>query len=147
VTDPGWRAISGDGPAAPRTGRVAARAAAAFCFAFAGFQVALAAGAPFGAATWGGATAVLSPGLRVASAAAAVYLTLAGAAMLVRAGDWGRALPRTPFRWFNAFLALQLTLNLAGDLASSSVVERYVMGAACAVGAILCVVAFLRAPN
>jgi hypothetical protein len=110
---------------------------------FAAFQVALALGAPFGRMTWGGATAVLAPGLRAASAGAAVYLLLAAAAMLVRSGDWGRRLPQAPFRWFNGFLALQLALNTLANLAAKTDAERFGMGSASAVGFVLCLWAFL----
>ncbi len=92
----------------------------------------------------GGSTAVLSTGMRVASAIAAVYLALAGAAMLVRSGDWGRDLPQAPFRWFNVFLAIQLVLNTAANMASHNAAERYGMGAASALGFLLCVCALLE---
>lgn len=126
-----------------RVGQWAARGAAAFCIAFAAFQVALSAGAPWGEMTWGGSTAVLAAGMRAASAGAAVYLTLAAAAMLIRSGDWGRRLPQAPFRWFNGFLAVQLALNTAANLASRNAAERYGMGAASALGFLLCVCALL----
>ncbi len=124
-----------------RAGRAAARGAAVFCAAFAAFQIALALGAPAGKMAWGGSTAVLSPGMRAASAGAGVYLLLAASAMLVRSGDLGRGLPQAPFRWFNGFLAIQLALNIAANLASQSAAERYGMGAATALGFILCVCA------
>jgi hypothetical protein len=126
-----------------RFGQIGARGAAAFCVAFAMFQIALAAGAPWGEMTWGGSTAVLSIGMRAASATAAVYLALAAAAMLVRSGDWGRGLPQAPFRWFNGFLAAQLALNTGANLASHNAAERYGMGAASALGFLLCVCALL----
>jgi hypothetical protein len=122
-------------------GRAAARGAAGFCVAFAAFQIALALGAPLGWMAWGGSTTVLPTGMRLASAGAAAYLLLAAAAMLVRSGDWGRSLPRAPFRWFSAFLAAQLLLNTAANLASRSAAERYAMAAASALGFILCLVA------
>lgn len=122
-------------------GHWASRGAAALCAGFAMFQAALVLGAPLGAMSWGGSSPVLSPPMRAASAAAAVYLLLASAAMLVRSGDWGRALPRAPFRWFNALLALQLALNTLGNLASKSQVERFGMGGASAMGCLLCLIA------
>jgi hypothetical protein len=115
--------------------------------AFALFQVALVLGAPLGAMTWGGSSPVLSPPMRVASAAAAVYLLLAAAAMLVRSRDWGQSLPQAPFRWFNALLALQLALNTAGNLASKNPAEQFGMGAASAIGFLLCLIAFAFAPD
>ncbi len=124
-------------------GAWAARGAAAFCAAFAAFQVALALGAPYGQMVWGGSSAVLPANLRAASAGAAAYLLLAGAAMLVRAGDWGRGLPQKLFWGFNAFLALQLGLNTLANLAAKSGAERFGMGAASALGCLLCVAALL----
>lgn len=128
-------------------GRWSARGAAAFCVAFAGFQAALALGAPFGEMSWGGSSAVLPPSLRAASAGAAVYLVLMGAAMLVRSGDLGRTLPGRPFWWINAILTFQLALNTAGNLASSNPVEQFGMGAASAAGFGLCLAALLAPPR
>ncbi|MES2343318.1 MAG: hypothetical protein V4597_16745 [Pseudomonadota bacterium] len=126
----------------PQLGRWAARGAAAFCLGFAGFQVALALGAPFGKMAWGGASpAVLPDTLKAASAGAAVYLALAALVMLVRAGDLGARLPRRPVWWINLLLAVQLGLNTLANLASQGDVERYGMGAASAVGCLLCLAA------
>jgi hypothetical protein len=102
-------------------------------------------GAPLGRMTWGGASPVLPRDLRAASAGAAVYLLLAAAALLVRAGDLGRGLPQRPFLWFNILLVVQLALNTAGNLASKTQAERYGMGAASAVGCLLCFAAALPA--
>ena len=118
-----------------------ARGAAAFCAAFAAFQVALALGAPYRQIAWGGSSAVLPGNLRAASAGAALYLLVAGAAMLVRSGDWGRRLPQKLFWGVNAFLALQLALNTLANLAAKEDAERFGMGAASAVGALLCLAA------
>ena len=115
----------------------AARGAALFCVVFALFQAALALGAPFGQIAWGGSSAVLPAGLRWMSAAGAAYLLLAAAIMEVRAGDWGRGLPRLPFLVFNVLLAAQLALNTAANFAAKSEGERYGMGAASAVGCVL----------
>src|SRR4051794_37589961 len=98
-------------------GRWSARGVALLCVAFAGFQVALALGAPYGEVAWGGSSAVLSGPMRAASAGAAAYLIVAAGLMEVRAGDWGRGWPRWPAFAFNAVLALQLALNTAGNLA------------------------------
>ena len=119
----------------------AARGAAAFCVGFAIFQAALALGAPYGQIAWGGSSAVLPSGLRWASAGAAIYLLLAAAVMEVRAGDWGRDLPRLPFLIFNILLAAQLMLNTLGNLATQTAGERYGMGAASAIGCALCLLA------
>ncbi|MBR7618474.1 hypothetical protein JKL49_03650 [Phenylobacterium sp. 20VBR1] len=123
----------------PALGRAAARGAALFFLAFAAFQVALALGAPYGKVAWGGASPpVLPDNLRAASAGAVVYLVLAAAAMLVRAGDLGARLPQRPFWWVNLVLAIQLALNTLANLAAQSDAERYGMGAASAVGCLLC---------
>jgi hypothetical protein len=116
-----------------------ARGAAVFCAGFALFQAALALGAPFGQIAWGGSSAVLPTGLRWTSAGAAVYLLVAAAIMEVRAGDWGRELPRLPFLIFNIFLAAQLALNTLANLATKTEGERYGMGAASAGGCVLCI--------
>jgi hypothetical protein len=92
---------------------------------------------------WGGADAVLPASLRPASAGAALYLLLAAAAMLVRAGDLGRRLPQAPVFWFNLLLTVQLALNTAGNLAAKSDAERFGMGAASALGCGLCLLAAL----
>lgn len=123
--------------------RWAARGAALFCIAFAAFQVALALGAPFGDVAWGGSIAVLPPALRWASLGAAVYLLLAAALMEVRAGDWGARLPRGPVIAFNVFLAAQLALNTLANLAAKTGAERYGMGAASALGCLLCLGALI----
>jgi hypothetical protein len=115
-----------------------ARGAAVFCVAFALFQAALALGAPFGQIAWGGSSAVLPASLRWTSAGAAAYLLVAAAIMEVRAGDWGRELPRLPFLVFNILLAAQLALNTLANLATQTAGERYGMGAASAVGCLLC---------
>ncbi|MDO8802687.1 hypothetical protein [Phenylobacterium sp.] len=129
-------------------GRAAARGAAGFCLAFAAFQVALALGAPFGRMAWGGASSpVLPDGLRAASTGAAVYLVLAAAVMLVRAGDLGVGLPHRPFWWINLVLAIQLALNTLGNLAAQGDVERYGMGAASLIGCALCLVALRARPR
>jgi len=120
------------------TSRWAARGAAVFCMAFSVFQAALALGAPFGQVVWGGSSPVLPASLRWASAGACAYLLAAAAIMEVRAGDWGRGLPRLPFLVFNVILAAQLFLNTAANLAAKTGVERYGMGAASAVGCLLC---------
>ena len=125
--------------------RWAARGAALFCVSFAAFQAALALGAPFGDIAWGGSIAVLPPTLRWASLGAAVYLLLAAALMAVRAGDWGARLPRGPVIAFNVFLAAQLALNTAANLAAKTGAERYGMGAASALGCLLCLGALFPA--
>ena len=132
----------------PGLGRMAARGAAVFCLAFAVFQVALALGAPYGQMAWGGASPpVLPDNLRAASAGAAVYLVLAAAAMLVRAGDIGQRLPGRLFWVLNLVLALQLALNTLANLAAQGFIERYGMGVASLMGCLLCLVALTAKPR
>ena len=126
--------------------RLSARGAALFCLAFAIFQAALALGAPYGEVVWGGATAVLSAGLRAASAGACVFLLAMAALMLGRAGDWGRRWPRWVFLAANILLAVQLALNTLANLAAKTGAERYGMGAASALGCLLCVAALIARP-
>lgn len=126
-------------PSALRRG--SARAAAFFCAAFAGFQAALAFGAPYGRSTWGGASAVLPANLRLASAVAAVVLAGFAGVMLVRAGDIGRRMPPRLFWALNALLGLQLALNTLGNLASRDAGERTTMAMASALGLVLCLAA------
>ena len=69
--------------------RWAAPVAAAMMFGLALFEAALAAGQPWGAVAWGGGdTGVLGTGLRVATAAAAIFW--AGAALVVLRGGGHR---------------------------------------------------------
>jgi hypothetical protein len=124
-------------------GRWAARAAALFCLAFAGFQVALALGAPYGHLSWGGSPPVLTPPFRAASAGAAVYLLIAAGVMLARAGDVGPRLPPRVLLGANVVLAIQLALNTAANLSSSSAGERAIMGPFSTLGAVLCLAALL----
>ncbi|GAB7191878.1 hypothetical protein NUM3379_25860 [Kineococcus sp. NUM-3379] len=93
--------------------------AAALAGGVAAFQVALAAGAPWGAAAWGGGNpGVLPPGLRAASAgSAAVYVLLAAAAASRRFPPRGR---RRVLGVASGVMVLGTALNLA----SPSGVER-----------------------
>ena len=124
-----------------RIGRLSARAASVFFGCFAVFQVGLALGAPLGEMAWGGgSSAVLSQSLRISSGIAAFYLAGAAAVMLVRSEDIGRTLPPVPFRWINGLLMVQMALNTAGNLASSTPMERFGMGSASLVGFGLCAI-------
>lgn len=76
--------------------------------------------------------------MRLASAAAALYLLVGAGLMAGQAGDWGRRWPRWPFLAFNILLAVQLALNTAANLAAKTGAERYGMGAASALGCLLC---------
>ena len=87
----------------------------------AGFQAALALGAPWGAASWGGGTdGVLPAGLRAASGVAAVLWLLVALVVVRRLlGPVGR-------RRVLLVLAVYLSLGVVLNLASPSPLERAV---------------------
>ncbi len=92
------------------------------------FQVALALGAPLGAAAWGGAETVLSPERRVSSGVAAVILLVEALIVCGRAGMLGTTRGwRRVFRVGIWVVVVQLALNTLANLASSSPYERYGM--------------------
>lgn len=116
--------------------RLAAGGAAGIYLSFAGLQAALAAGAPLGEHVWGGSQGrVLSPGMRVASVGAGVALVSMAHAVGRRAGFGG-----PPARWTGPATwatAAYMAVNTAGNLASTSRVERSVFGPATAVASAL----------
>lgn len=82
------------------------------------------------------------------SAAAALILVFAAWVVLARAG----AAPAGPLgdgflRWATWVVFGYLVLNTVTNLASSSVVERWVMGSIVTVTAILCLIVALAAPH
>ena len=104
-------------PAAKPTRRPAAAAAAAGFIAIAGFEAALALGAPLGNAAWGGANAHLAPGLRIASGITVAIWVFAA---LVVLGRTGYRVSKIPFRvclygtWvLFGYLSLGTLMNLA----------------------------------
>lgn len=123
--------------------RAAALGAAAICTSFAGLQIALAAGAPFGEHVWGGSQPrVLSGNMRIVAVGGAVVLVGMATVVSRRAGLIGR-----PARWLTPAtwtVAGYFALNTVGNLASSSDVERYVFGSATAVAAALAAVVARR---
>lgn len=114
-------------------------AASGLFAALAAFEAALAAGVPWGNAAWGGAQANLGGGLRVASGAAAVLFS--GAALVVLRRGGHRVWAPLPDRWLrpavwalSGYTALGTLLNTA----SSSDIERAVMGPTALSLAVLC---------
>lgn len=109
---------------------VAARVAAGVMLGVAAFQVALVAGAPWGAYTQGGDTeGALDPSGRVFAAVSCAVLLVMAAAILgrVREGPLKNAPGRlvTALAWFTTFYAaLAVVLNLATESSS----ERAVFG-------------------
>ncbi|HYU59686.1 MAG TPA: hypothetical protein VEK39_02900 [Solirubrobacterales bacterium] len=124
-----------------RTGRAGRAAAVAAAIGFAGiaiFQVALAAGAPWGHAAWGGAHAHLSTAQRIGSAAAVVVWTAAALIVLGRAGFWGAGKLAPLFQWGTWFLAGVSLLAALLNIASQSRWENLIFGPTALVLAILC---------
>jgi hypothetical protein len=116
-------------PPATRTGPWGA-AFAVFACGVGLFQVALALGAPWGAAAWGGAHAgVLPAGFRVASGVSA--LVWAGVAAVAA----GRLLGPVGRRRLLVGAAAYLTLGIVMNAASPSGIERAVWVPATALGA------------
>ena len=126
------------------SGRVARLVAALAAIGFASlavFQAALAAGAPWGHAAWGGGDADLSAGQRGASAIAAVIYVVAALIVLCRAGIIWRARSNTaPFRWGTWFLAAAMAVGSIPNLASQSRWENVIFGPLALALAALCVV-------
>jgi hypothetical protein len=127
-----------------RTGRGAALAAVLAAVGFtslAVFQAALAAGAPWGHAAWGGADAVLSSGQRGASAVAAVIYVAAALIVLCRAGIIWRARSNAAlFRWGTWFFAVAMAIGSVPNFASQSRWENFIFGPLALVLAALCIV-------
>ena len=111
----------------------------------AGFQIALAFGAPWGRGAWGGAHDVLPIRQRIASAVAAVVLVLGALIVLGRTGYWESSLPFGVFRWGTWALVGGMALSALGNFASSSPWERFLMGPIALLLALLCLVVALWA--
>jgi hypothetical protein len=131
-----------------RTGRTAAVAVAA-AIGFAGiavFEIALAAGAPWGHAAWGGAHAHLSAAQRTGSAVAVVVWAAAALIVLGRAGLWSVGRRTRLFRWGTWFLAGVSGIAALMNFASHSHWENLIFGPAALVLAALCILAARSAP-
>jgi hypothetical protein len=107
------------------------------------FQVALAAGAPWAAAAYGGRAALPDgrlPGrYRVASVVTAVVLVAVGWVLLLRGGVVGSASGHPAVAGACWALAVLFGLNTLGNLAGRHPVERWGMGAVTAALTVLCV--------
>lgn len=126
--------------------RVAALLAAVGFFGIAAFQVALAMGAPFGPASWGGRhPRTLPAGLRIASVVAAVVWVLAALIVLARGGVENSPIPEGTARWGTWVLVGLLPLAALMNLASPSRWERYLWGPTALILAVLCFL-IARAP-
>jgi hypothetical protein len=125
------------------TARFAAAVAAAGFGALTCFQVALALGAPWGRAAWGGAHDRLPRGLRVASVFSAVVWIAAALLILGRAGYEISPFPSDVTRWGTWVLFGLLVLGAVMNLASRSTWERFLMSPFAALLALLCLVVSL----
>ena len=131
----GERFLAGD-----HVARVAAVVAAIGFAGIAIFQLALAAGAPWGYAAWGGANARLSTAQRSASAAAVVFYAAAALIVLGRAGILRARSDAALFQWGTWFLAVAMAIGALPNFVSQSRWENFIFGPLALVLAILCVV-------
>ena len=105
------------------------------------FQAALAAGAPWGHAAWGGEGAHLSAGQRMASAIAAMIYVAATLIVLCRAGIiWPERSNAALSRWGTWFLAVAMAVGAVPNFASQSRWENVIFGPLALVLAALCIV-------
>ena len=126
--------------------RIAATAAAVGFLGIAGFQAALALGAPLGRAAWGGAYDQQLPmGLRIASGVAVGDWVLAALIVLGCAGFRGVPLPRVVLRWGTWVLVGLLFVGALLNIASSSGWERFGLGPVALILAVLCLFVAFRA--
>jgi hypothetical protein len=122
----------------------ARRAALLAAIGFAGlavFQAALAVGAPWGHAAWGGDSADLSASQQIASGVAAVFYGAATLMVLTRAGIISRE--RSSSRLIRAgtwFLAVAMALGALPNFASQRRWESLLLGPLAVVLAALCFV-------
>lgn len=121
-------------------GSLAAPVAASGLAGIACFQAALALGAPWGQAAWGGAQTHLPPQLRVSSAVSAVVLALAVLVVLARAEYWGPARAMSILRWGTWALIPVLALSALGNFASANRWENLLMGPFALMLSLLCLV-------
>jgi hypothetical protein len=124
----------------PVIGRTAIGAAVGFG-GLAVFQVLLAAGAPFGAAAWGGTNkGALPQGLRVGSGIAILVYGAAASVILARAGFRVRCVSRTLAKFGSWVVVVLLTFGSLANFASQSPWERYLLGPVTLVLSGLCLV-------
>jgi hypothetical protein len=123
-----------------RVARLAAVLAAIGFIALAVFQAALAAGAPWGRAAWGGGGTHLSTAQRGASAVAVVVYVAAALVVLGRAGLWGTRGDTPLFRWATWFLAAVMAIGAIPNFISQSRWENFIFGPLALALAVLCVV-------
>jgi len=124
-----------------RAARMAATLAAIGFASLAVFQLAIAAGAPWGHAAWGGENAHLSAAQQGASAVAAVIYVAAALCVLCRAGVVSRARSDAAiFRWGTWFFVAAMAIGALPNLASQSRWENFIFGPLALVLSALCFV-------
>jgi hypothetical protein len=110
------------------------------------FQIALAAGAPWGHAAWGGANAELPTVQRVSSAVSVLIFAFAIGVVLGRARVWHTSGHDTFFRHTTWVLVVFLATSALVNFVSESRWENLILGPLALVLALLCVVV-ARAPE
>jgi hypothetical protein len=120
------------------TARLPGGVAAAGFVLVAMFQAALALGAPWGRAAWGGAHRRLPGGLRIASAVAVILWLAAALVVLARAGYVWSPIPSGVARWGTWVLFGLLVVGTLMNVVSRSRPERLIQTPIAAVLAILC---------
>lgn len=109
-----------------RSVRAVAAAAAVGCTGIATFQAALALGAPFGAAAWGGAHERQLPAeLRLASAVSGAFWLCAATTVLARGGYGLTAVPEAASRWGTRGLIVVFGCGTVMNAASPCDWERF----------------------
>jgi hypothetical protein len=122
----------------------AAAAAAIGFVVIAAFQVALALGAPFGRAAWGGGNPGRLPAhLRFASGVAAGIWIIAAVVVLGRGNLVDVPFPRAVVQWGSWVLVALLSVGAVMNFASASQWERFGWGPFAAVLALLCLIVAL----
>ena len=96
--------------------------------ALAVFQAALAVGAPWGLAAWGGENSHLSAAQRGANAVAAVVYVATALIVRGRVGFWGTRGNRSVFRWGTWFLAVVMAIGAVPNFISQSRWENFIFG-------------------
>jgi hypothetical protein len=120
--------------------RSAAKAGAIGFLGIAGFQAALALGAPLGAAAWGGADSQIPASLRIASGIAAAMWGLAAVVILGRGGFHVPLLSPGFVRRGIWVLVAVLPLGAVMNFASPSPWERFIWGPVALILAVLSLV-------
>ena len=142
------RSTAGSAGVTKRLSRWAPVVAAIGLVGIAAFQVALALGAPWGVAAWGGIDeGELATGRGVASGLAALVLVAATLVVLGRAGFWSGDRHRRFFRWASWAVVAILLLSGLGNFASSSNWERLLMGPLAWLLALACLLVALGSPD